>query len=128
MIRPIMSKDRFRSERKPLTLRDAARAVQERLHAFMFPSSLEALPSDPVSEKSRQVEANVNVDVNVNAPENSVTAKITQNKLLSMLGTTEAGNESFRYRSKATITHNNLPVIIPPIEVVANRQGPAWRD
>jgi hypothetical protein len=133
MIRPLISTERFSNNRKPLSLREAVRAVQERLQTFMSPSSPDAVPASPRPAFPPPSELTPDKNIvdpvePVNDDENSVTAKITQNKLLSMLGTTPAANESFKYRSKATITHNNLPVIIPPIEIVANPHGPASRS
>ena len=79
-------------ERQPLTLRDAIQSLQERLAGELFGKVADKHQTPLVEEES-------------------VMATITHTRLQSMLGNSPTSGNTFTYRSKATQTNYNLPVL-----------------
>ena len=82
-------------QRQPLSFRDAISSLQERLTIELF-----GKVQEPARDQLRAA-----------APLEDVMATITHTRLQSMLGSSASSGTTFTYRSKASQTNYNLPML-----------------
>jgi hypothetical protein len=87
--------------RQPLSFRDAVASLQARIAESFSSAGPDKASSEPKQKLS----------------EESVMAVITHTRLQSMLANTPSGGTTFTYKSKASQTYYNLPVLKAPANV-----------